>query len=280
MIDMKLRNLNIAQMLAISDFLQDDPAFVGYVNGCGESATDNSFSSKPFATPGTTQVATQGQDYAAGLAASVFGKGGQQVDPNVHAQTAATAQLGSGATAQQSTNTAPVGTAGGSMQGGATEELDADGYPWDPRIHPESKAILVKEKTRKLKRAIDPALVAQVRAEWDSKRGNASQTAAPAFNPAATAPVTRFNDQPVNTAQQFQGGATYTPPANNYTPPPLDYMSLSARITGLIAQQAIAGSTVHGLLTHNGVPDLPSLANFPNLWPHIDAEITRLTGGV
>lgn len=54
-------------------------------------------------------------------------------------------------------NAAPIVTAAG--------ELDRDKFPWDKRIHSSGKAKL-QDGTWKLARNVDPALVAQVRAEY------------------------------------------------------------------------------------------------------------------
>jgi hypothetical protein len=50
----------------------------------------------------------------------------------------------------------------------ADVELDADGYPWDERIHASSKA-KVAAGTWKLKRNIDPGFVKEVRDEYDAQ---------------------------------------------------------------------------------------------------------------
>lgn len=47
---------------------------------------------------------------------------------------------------------------------GTAIELDAEGIPWDARIHAGSKS-KIKKGTWTLKRGVDPALVAQVKAE-------------------------------------------------------------------------------------------------------------------
>lgn len=46
--------------------------------------------------------------------------------------------------------------------------VDAEGYPWDERIHAGSRATVADGTWRK-KRGVDEALVAEVRAEWDAK---------------------------------------------------------------------------------------------------------------
>lgn len=46
--------------------------------------------------------------------------------------------------------------------------VDAEGYPWDERIHASSRATVADGTWRK-KRGVDDALVAEVRAEWDAK---------------------------------------------------------------------------------------------------------------
>lgn len=78
--------------------------------------------------------------------------------------------------------------------------VDAEGYPWDERIHASSRATVADGTWRK-KRGVDEALVAEVRAEWDAK-----------LRSAVPAPPTE--------AERLQADHVATMPAEVAPPPP------------------------------------------------------------
>lgn len=78
--------------------------------------------------------------------------------------------------------------------------VDAEGYPWDERIHASSRATVADGTWRK-KRGVDDALVAEVRAEWDAK-----------LRSAVPAPPTE--------AERLQADHVATMPAEVAPPPP------------------------------------------------------------
>lgn len=78
--------------------------------------------------------------------------------------------------------------------------VDAEGYPWDERIHASSRATVADGTWRK-KRGVDDALVAEVRAEWDAK-----------LRSAVPAPPTE--------AERLQADHVSTMPAEVAPPPP------------------------------------------------------------
>lgn len=78
--------------------------------------------------------------------------------------------------------------------------VDAEGYPWDERIHASSRATVADGTWRK-KRGVDEALVAEVRAEWDAKLR-------------ATVPA------PPTEAERLQADHVSTMPAEVAPPPP------------------------------------------------------------
>lgn len=210
--------------------------------------------------------------YADDMAKSVFGGKVAEV-PNVASGTGTQ----TGAATVAPSNPPPPASTAGSVTPANAGELDDAGYPWDKRIHSSMKNKLVKDGTWKLIRGVDPTLVANVRAEYDAQRGAASAAkAVPVYNvpPVNPAPPATQYTPPVN--QQ----AAYTPPAPAYTPPAPDpYQALTAKITGCIAAGTIQPQVFGGMFNHFGIKDLQDLANHPQKWPLIEAEIVRLTGG-
>jgi len=59
----------------------------------------------------------------------------------------------------------PPGSSEAVLDGSGGVVLDAEGLPWDARIHSDSRKMLKKEGTWKLTRGVAPALVASVKAE-------------------------------------------------------------------------------------------------------------------
>lgn len=89
--------------------------------------------------------------------------------------------------------------------------VDAEGYPWDERIHASSRNTVADGTWRK-KRGVDEALVAQVRAEWDAKlRG-----AAPSPTEAERLQADHVDTMPIDPATVGFGAA----PAQVPPPPP------------------------------------------------------------
>lgn len=90
--------------------------------------------------------------------------------------------------------------------------VDAEGCPWDERIHSSSRNTVADGTWRK-KRGVDDALVAQVRAEWDAKlRG-----AAPAPTEAERLQADHVATMPIDPATVGFGAA----PAQVPPPPPV-----------------------------------------------------------
>ncbi len=132
-------------------------------------------------------------------------------------------------------------------------ELDADGLPWDARIHSESRTKVVAG-TWKYKRGVDPRLVEEVEAELRAVMG-VPVPAAPAPTPPAAAPA------PI-------------PPAGPTFP------SLMLKISKAVADGHTTQVAVIETVKACGLPSLPALATRPDLVASVDAAIDALLVGV
>jgi hypothetical protein len=101
-------------------------------------------------------------------------------------------------------------------------DLDSEGRPWDGRIHAISKTKLVRGGTWKLKRGIDPALVAQVHAEQDTTPAPVADV--PEVPSVPTPP-------PVADVPEAPTVPTPPPPASAMTFPELMRHTIEAKIT-------------------------------------------------
>lgn len=137
-------------------------------------------------------------------------------------------------------------------------ELDADGLPWDARIHSESRSKVVAG-TWKYKRGVDPRLVEEVEAELRAVMGvpvpAAPEVPAPAPTPPATAPA------PI-------------PPAGPTFP------SLMRKISKAVADGRTTQVAVIETVKACRLPSLPALATRPDLVASVDAAIDALLIGV
>ena len=125
--------------------------------------------------------------------------------------------------------------------------LDGRGYPWDARIHSESKALLAKAPNGwKLRRGVDPALVEQVEAELRAQGFGASKPTAATSVPPPPAPTL----------------AASFPASEAFPAAPLDFPQVMARIGA-----ANKLTEAQAMLTGYNLPSFPALAQRPDLWP-------------
>lgn len=130
-------------------------------------------------------------------------------------------------------------------------ELDADGLPWDVRIHSKNRSKLAKTDQWKKKRGVAPELVATVEAELHGIM-------------AVPAPQT--------------GDIQPNQPAHIPPPPPApvgsvtNFPELMAKITGA----GIAKETVDLVLQKHAIAALPLLAARPDLIPTVHNELFPL----
>jgi len=153
-------------------------------------------------------------------------------------------------------------------------ELDADGLPWDHRIHAESKAINKGDGKWKAKRNVAAELVAAVQAEHRAILGVAApnpfaglKTAgelgigSPAPSPVPAVPPVP-SPLPVPPAPV---AASITPPVPSGAQPGISFAELIPKVTAALAAQTIDQDKVLTVLSAHGVATLPGLMAHPHL---------------
>ena len=183
-------------------------------------------------------------------------------------------------------NTAPTTTTPGVASSAAGVDLDAKGFPWDSRIHAESKAKIADGTWRK-KRNLDPTVLANVEAELRQVMGATGA-------PFATAPTA--TTQATSIAQTGNGSASAhvapPPPAVGAAPSmtaapsaapgevPADargmFVALVGRASAAIQGQKVTQAEVNQCCADAGVPALPLLANRLDLVAQVAAHIDAL----
>ena len=180
----------------------------------------------------------------------------------------------------------PVPMAGGSAVGAevaasapvamvpGTTELDADGLPWDDRIHAGSQTKLAKTGQWKKKRGVEDEPVRQVEAELRLLMAVPSPAATPsvfAESDAAAAFTAPMPPVPLQAAQEFAPLAT--PSA---VTPTSEIRTMAELTKAIIAAGLDMQTDVLPVLQLNGVQSLPLLGARSDLIPTIAA---RLFGG-
>lgn len=157
-------------------------------------------------------------------------------------------------------NTAGVqdSTAGAPLTGPAPVELDAEGLPWDERIHTAKKSQL-KSGVWRLKPGVDALLMAQVKSELTlaAQAANKASDFTPAEDPTET-PLA---------GDQAPGPDTAGDPAG-YTAP--------ASWSELIDRIVTKGATPDAVLTACtacGIDNIGALQNSPDLIPNVAAVL-------
>lgn len=162
----------------------------------------------------------------------------------------------------------PTGAPGSAPMAGATlpsnpasgVEVDAEGLPWDARIHAGTKRKNA-DHTWTAKRGLnDPAFVAHVKAELKALGGG--QTPAPAAAPAA--PFV----PPAASSLPAQPGASLAPAG-----PPTTFEQFMARATPACLQQIIPMDAVQKAVTANGLPSVVTLQAHPEYVPQVWAYL-------
>lgn len=178
-------------------------------------------------------------------------------------------------------------------------EVDADGIPWDARIHGSSKSTLKKGGTWKLARGTDPALVETVIAELKATMSatGASDTEqaaapapAPAPKPAAPAPAPAPAPEPEVVADPIyivEGSGEFTAEqliASGWTNEqietlpvkPVEVVETGKTFPELMAAITAAGideTTVLAAVQNQNITATPLLAARPDLVPAVFAEL-------
>jgi hypothetical protein len=146
-------------------------------------------------------------------------------------------------------------------------ERDADGLPWDGRIHSSSKALLVDGKWRQ-RRNTDPAVVAAVTAELRAALG------APAA-PTVTLESLTPQPSPMELSAARLSPPMPPPPALAIVPPPPPVetaMSFPEFMKAITAARIPPG-TVLDACKAVGMPSIPALNQRPDLIPTVAAAL-------
>jgi hypothetical protein len=150
-------------------------------------------------------------------------------------------------------------------------ELDADGLPWDDRIHAGSQTKLAKTGQWKKKRGVEDELVRQVEAELRLLMAVPSPAATPsvfAESDAAAAFTAPMPPVPPATAPEF------APPATLGAVTPTSGIRTMAELTKAIIAAGLDMQTdVLPVLQSNGVQSLPLLGARSDLIPAIAAQL-------
>ena len=132
-------------------------------------------------------------------------------------------------------------------------ELDGDGLPWDPRINVDTKTKRQSDNSWKLKRNLDPALVASVKAELKALMG---------------APATITTPSPTTTPTPVAGI-------------PATFGGLLSAFTFKQQQGKITADELNAICATHGVASLALIGSRPDLIPLVfsDMEALCLTRG-
>lgn len=136
-------------------------------------------------------------------------------------------------------------------------ELDADGLPWDERIHSkaaEPKAATGKWKTRK---NLAAGYKEQIEAELRAAMGTTASPSAPAQAPAAPSAPPAAPPAPVAAAAP----AAPTPPS---APGAMDFPAFTRWVLGYVNSKAISQTDVALVIQEVGLAIMPDLAKFPD----------------
>lgn len=195
-------------------------------------------------------------------------------------------------------NTAPITTTPGVASSVAGVDLDANGLPWDNRIHAGTKRKNA-DGSWTAKRGVDPALVATVEAELRQVMGAAP--AAPLAHAAIATVAAGFTPTPTSAPAVAVPAPTPTAPiapvvasAPQVTAPPApavapaaapgevpadaraQFVALVGRASAAIQGQKVTQAEVNQCCADAGVPALPLLANRLDLVAQVAAHIDAL----
>lgn len=151
-------------------------------------------------------------------------------------------------------------------------ELDADGLPWDVRIHSKNKSKLSKTSQWKKKRGVDAELVATVEAEL---RGAMSAGIVDDTHPPM---LTNSGGMAVPQSETIIPPPVITP-AIAETPAPaivetaITFPEIMSKITAAQAAGTLTDVQVLAALNAQGLASLPLLAVRPDLVPSVNAAL-------
>lgn len=158
--------------------------------------------------------------------------------------------------------------------------LDKEGLPWDSRIHSSSKAFIA-DGTWKLRRGVDPAEVATVKAQL--RELMAVPQVGPVSVPVPPAPKSHYLiDQQPAVVTHNPGHIGVDPSSRIPAPKSIDQVptvtltDLISRISKAIAENRITQATVTEVCLKHQVSEFTLLSNRPDLLPVIDADMKAL----
>lgn len=143
-----------------------------------------------------------------------------------------------------------------------TPELDADGLPWDERIHSGSKA-KNKDGTWRKRKGVWSSLVEEVEAEL---RG---ATPEPAPQPVSNPGPPPGHDMPGQPEPPTAPAAVPPAPPQESAGEPLTFAQLMVRIN----EAGILPETLNAALERMGVASLPAVSGSPGLTQRLHAEL-------
>lgn len=159
-------------------------------------------------------------------------------------------------------------------------ELDADGLPWDARIHSSSKAINQGDKKWKAKRGVDGLTAANVTSEL--RQAAAANQAAQAYAGAVAGPVAQMPPPPASAFPNVPSGMILSPhPSPETMPGTVDsnvitFSMLLPRVTAAQAADRLTLEELAQLLRQYGISSLPALATAPAVVPLVSAALDAL----
>jgi hypothetical protein len=150
--------------------------------------------------------------------------------------------------------------------------VDADGLPWDARIHAGGRATNADGKWRQKRGLNDPALKARVEAELRQAMG--APAASVPVVPTAPAPV-----PPTTAAVPAPPVALTSPPVSPdaaATPTGETFQTFMARCGGLLVSGALTQEKLNAVAIEVGLPGITLLHTRPDLVPAVAARVNAL----
>lgn len=171
-----------------------------------------------------------------------------------------------------SANATPTGTpAAGPATAGPAVELDAEGIPWDERIHQVTKGKTTKNLWKVKKGFNNDTLLAQIKDELKARVAAGGATAAPA---AAVQPQGGPAALPPLGAGPFVPPAAFSPPAPAAAPsapvgPPTTFDQFMAKMSAACTANILPMEAVQAAVTAYQLPSITALQTNVTYIPHV-----------
>ncbi len=190
------------------------------------------------------------------------------------------ASAGAPAGPASSTSTAPASDGAASGASPSSVELDAEGLPWDGRIHARTKtktANLHWKKKRGVEAAVYQTVVNELRAVMAAPPGVASESASEATPPIPNAAESFATQSAPVATPSVATPSVATPPVATAVEAPATFPEFLKAVSGLIGSQATTMEAVVGILNTHSVPNMQMMGNradlIPQVWFDIQASI-------